>query len=122
MVNSNHIIEQYKDHVENGGSTWRNGENLRGQKLFSVGIGVEQVIEGKNNILASLNAFVIENKLLVRGKNRAIGTWYDELSEKTYFDIVLLIPNHDQEYASTIAKHYSEIAYFNLETGETIYI
>ena len=109
---------QLAEHNSSNGSTFHRLGNLKNSKHWSVGIkGSEKIIKGK---LGRRN--LIDYYRQVNDENKTIGTWYDDVQDLTFLDTVILFDIEERESAIKYGKINDQIAIFNLQDNQVLFI
>lgn len=110
--------------IINKNLNFKAGANLIGQPFYSVGyyplrnrqiVGTEITAQQVQDFINSnLDAFE------EYPQPAAFGSWYDEDTDRTHFDIVLLVSTDYPSVARSIGKRCGQKAIYNLATKKTI--
>lgn len=107
-------------HAENGGSSWSLRDGDMGGKKFcvvSVYREYEQIVDGEEIEPAVMNSYVSAHRDILLKPDHVVGTWVED--GKSYLDISVLVPT--REAAQKLCMLHGQLAYFDLETFETVY-
>lgn len=108
-----------KLHAENGGCSWSMFNGDMGGKPFCV-VSVyrerELVIDGATIEPAQVNSFIGKNRDVLFKADHVMGTWVED--GKSYLDVSVLVGSREE--AQELCMLHGQIAYFDLETFETI--
>lgn len=108
------------EHNKEGGTTISQQTGRSIKKGFPIGIGIEEVIGGKEVSLEQVLTFEAAHADELGVPGRQMGTWYNEAEDKTYLDVVQIAKTQDE--ALELGREHGEIAVYNLETGEEIQV
>jgi hypothetical protein len=86
-------------------------------KGFSVGQGMEEVIEGEVSE-AQLDAFRAQHAEALADPANVLGAWYNKKDGKTYLDVSTVFNTREEAMAAGITN--KELAIYDLESGQEI--
>jgi hypothetical protein len=113
------VAESIADsHNSSGGSTINQRTGRVITEGFPVGIGEEEILNGKEITPETIQQFELDHAEALSQPNRQVGTWYDEAEGKTYLDVIEIAKT--EEDAIKLGEEHNELAVYNLATGETI--
>lgn len=108
-----------KLHGENGGCSWNMLNGDMGGKPFCV-VSVyrerELIIDGETIEPAQVNSFIGKNRDVLFKAGHVMGTWVED--GKSYLDVSVLVGSREE--AQELCMLHGQLAYFDLETFETI--
>jgi hypothetical protein len=107
-----------EEHNKNGGSTINQRTGRVITEGFPVGIGEEEILDGKEITPETIQQFEMEHAEALGLPNRQIGTWFDEAEGKTYIEVVEVA--RTEADAIALGEEHNELSTYNLETGEII--
>lgn len=110
------------DLIANGGFTYQPVTHTAPHDglMLSIYPDREQITRADQVTAKALRTYVDKNSDLLSKPDHYVGGWHDTHSGQVYLDVSVRVTDHAQ--ARKMCEQYSQEAYFDLGTGQTVYV